>query len=97
MVDEFMRWCCKAFQGWFEESGKRGLGVFVSTQNDSEPAFILQHRALDAGIPPPRTDFALSLVSDVHIHFCPWCGANLRKCYRNNLRDLDHSDLRVPL
>jgi hypothetical protein len=92
-----MRWCCKVFQGWFEASGNRGLGVFVSTQGDSEPAFILQHRASDPGVPPPRTDSALSLISDVHIHFCPWCGANLRKFYRDSLRDLDRSALRVPI
>jgi hypothetical protein len=37
-----MKWCCTVFQGWFEQAGKRGLGVFVSTQGNSEPAFILQ-------------------------------------------------------
>jgi hypothetical protein len=92
-----MKWCCKVFQGWFEEAGKRGLGVFVSTRDDSEPAFILQFRALDPSVPVPHTEFPLSAASDVHIHFCPWCGANLKKWYRDNLRELDKSELRVSL
>ena len=92
-----MKWCCSVFKGWFEEAGKRGLGVFVSMQSDSEPAFILQYRALDRGAPVPRTDSPLSSVSDVHIHFCPWCGADLKKAYRNTLRELDRSELQVPL
>ena len=64
-----MKWCCEAFRGWFGESGKRGLGVFVSTQGGLGPAFILQHRALDRDTPAPHTDFPLSVVSDVNIHF----------------------------
>jgi hypothetical protein len=92
-----MKWCCKVFQGWFEEAGKRGLGVFVSTQGDPEPAFILQHRALNPGVPAPQTDSPLSLVSDVHISFCPWCGADLKRAYRDSFRELDRSELRVPL
>jgi hypothetical protein len=67
----------------------------VTTQGNSEPVFILQHRALEPGGPVPYTDFALSSVSDVHIHFCPWCGVDLRKWYRDNFRDLDRSELRV--
>jgi hypothetical protein len=90
-----MKWCCKVFQGWFEEAGKRGLGVFVSTRGDSEPAFILQYRALDPGVPLPRTESPLSSISDVHIHFCPWCGANLGRVYRDNFRELDRSELQL--
>ena len=64
-----MKWCCKVFQGWFEEAGKRGLGVFVSTRDHSDPAFILQYRALDPEAPVPQTEFPFSSVSDIHIHF----------------------------
>jgi len=92
-----MRWCCRTFQGWFEEAGKRGLGVFVATQDDSGPKFILQYRALDPGVPAPHTQFPLSSVSDVCIQFCPWCGANLHETYRNTFRELDKSELQVPL
>jgi hypothetical protein len=92
-----MKWCCSVFQGWFEEAGKRGLGVFVSTRDDSEPVFILQYRALDLGAPVPYTDSPLSSISDMHIHFCPWCGADLKNAYRETLRELDRSELQIPL
>ena len=92
-----MKWCCGVFQGWFQEAGKRGLGVFVSTRDGPEPAFILQYRALDPGATVPYTDSPLSFVSDMHIHFCPWCGANLKKVYRSTFHELDRSELRVPL
>ncbi len=92
-----MKWCCKVFQGWFDEAGKRGLGVFVSMQGHSDAAFILQYRALDQGAPVPHTDFPLSSVSEVHIHFCPWCGADLKRSYRDSFRELDRSELRIPL
>jgi hypothetical protein len=91
-----MKYCCGVFEGWFSQAGKRGLGIF-STNDDSRPAFILQFRALEPGAPLPHTGSPLSSVSQVHIQFCPWCGANLRKIYRDTFRELDRSELRVPL
>jgi hypothetical protein len=92
-----MKWCCGVFEGWFQQAGKRGLGVFLSTNEGFAPAFILQYRAMEPEIPVPFTKSPLSSVLDVHIHFCPWCGADLSKTYRNSFRELDRSELRVPL
>jgi hypothetical protein len=92
-----MKWCCTIFHGWFGEAGKRGLAVFVATRGHAEPAFILQFRALDPGGREPHTDAPLSLVSQIHIHFCPWCGADLKERYRDTIRELDKSELQVPL
>ena len=92
-----MKWCCKVFQGWFQTAGTRGIGVFVSTQEGSEPAFILQHRALDPESPLPNTSYPLSTVSDIHIQFCPWCGSDLSKVYHDYYKELDRSDLKVPV
>jgi hypothetical protein len=94
--EKSMKWCCKVFEGWFQNAGKRGLGVFA-TNGNSEIAFILQFRALDPEVPSPLSTSPFSSVSDVHIHFCPWCGANLRKTYGDTLRELDRSELRVRL
>ena len=92
-----MKWCCKAFQGWFEAAGTRGIGVFVSMIEGREAAFILQHRALDPGSPVPNTSFPLTTVSDVHIHFCPWCGVRLKEFYQDTYQELERSGLRVPI
>jgi hypothetical protein len=89
-----MQWCCKVFEGWFQQAGQRGLAVFASTEG-SHPAFILQFRALSPGKSLSHTESPVSLVSDVQIQFCPWCGANLEKTYVKNIRDLDRSELRV--
>lgn len=78
-------------------AGSRGFGIFVSTTNEPEPVFILQHRALDEGAPNPNTTHPLSLVTDAHIQFCPWCGANLKGFYRDTFKKLDRSDLRIPI
>jgi len=85
------------FEGNFQMAGSRGFGVFVSTRDGSEPAFILQHRAVDAEVPTPNTEYPVSLVSDVQMQFCPWCGTKLKDWYRNALKDLDRSELRVPI
>jgi hypothetical protein len=91
-----MEWCCKVFQGWFQEAGKRGLGVFAKGRTESTASFILQFRALDQGkTGPAYSESLMSLVSDVHIQFCPWCGANLRSKYAGSLRELDRSELAV--
>lgn len=91
-----MRWCCMGFQGNFQMAGSRGVAVFVSTRGESEPAFILEFRALDAGAPVPYTDYPLSSVSQIQLQFCPWCGVRLREWYRDTFRELDRSDLALP-
>jgi hypothetical protein len=83
------------FEAHAISAGSRGAAVFVSTRDDPEPVFILQYRALDPGIPVPRTDSPLSSVTDVQIQFCPWCGVNLKTWYRNAVRELDKSELQV--
>lgn len=90
-----MKWCCMGFHGHCEEAGRRGTGIFVSTLDASDSVFILQFRALDPGAKVPHTESPLSIVMDLQIQFCPWCGANLRKRYRDHLRDLERSELRI--
>jgi len=90
-----MEWCCAVFQGWFQTAGTRGLGVFVSGSSSPAPSFILQFRALDPGKAAPHTEYPLSSVLDVHIQFCPWCGANLKKFYRNTYSSLEKPGLRL--
>lgn len=93
-----MKWCCAQFEGWHSQAGERGLGVFVKRAMDGSPMFVLQHRATGPGIKissePPSP---VSLVSDIGIQFCPWCGARLLDWYKKDLAALERPDLGVPL
>jgi len=77
-------------------AGKRGYSIFTVNEDGANRAFILQHRATEPEAVVPKSDGPVSIVSDVHILFCPWCGANLQKHYREQTQALDRSDLRVP-
>ena len=88
-------WCCAAFEGHFQLAGMRGFAVFTVTGDDGNPAFILQRRAIGPGAPYPISEEPASVVSDVQIQFCPWCGVRLQKQFQNQIQDLDRSDLRV--
>jgi hypothetical protein len=91
-----MKWCCAAFEGHFQGAGLRGFAVFVATEPGADPMFILQHRAIEPGQSPPLDYGApLSIVSDVGIQFCPWCGVRLEEWYRDWINELARSDLRV--
>jgi hypothetical protein len=90
-----MIWCCLAFKERFEVAGLRGFAVFVSTRDDSVPAFIFQHRSLDQGASLTQTNVPLSLFADAQIHYCPWCGVKLAKHYKDSYQELERSDLKV--
>ncbi len=84
-----MKWCCLTFKSWYESAGERGLSILVDCNSNGEPEFILQHRAIDRTVESlPVTDYPLSLVSDVCIGYCPWCGRNLKKWYVKNVAHL---------
>ena len=79
-----MEFCCGAFKANHEMSGSRGFGVFATEFDEGDFYFIIQHRAMEPGSdPPPFTATPLSLVSEMYILYCPWCGTNLKEFYRN--------------
>ena len=90
-----MKWCCIGFKGNIQMAGLRGYSIFVSSMNRMNPVFIMQHRTLDPGAGIPKTEQALTIVSDIQISFCPWCGVDLHRFYRKHYQELDRSELDV--
>ncbi len=91
-----MKWCCAQFHGWFQEAGSRGFSVFGVATEKTEPAFLLQHRCIPPDIDPPAAyEVPHSIVSEIAILFCPWCGVRLTDWYRDCVAELDRSDLRI--
>jgi hypothetical protein len=76
-----MTFCCGAFKSNFEMAGTRGFAVFSVLFDKGEVAFIIQNRAMEPGADAPVTSSPLSLISEIHIHFCPWCGKQLDRFY----------------
>lgn len=76
-----MTFCCGAFQANFEMAGHRGFGVFSALLDEGKVGYIVQHRAMESVETAPRTDSPLSLISEMYIHFCPWCGKRLDQVY----------------
>jgi hypothetical protein len=82
-----MKWCCLGFEGNYEMFGQRGLSVLAQKEDlgIQKPAFFMQVRAVSAedqsrlqGLP---SDIPFSLVTQIGIRFCPWCGKNLQRFY----------------
>jgi hypothetical protein len=85
-----MKWCCPTFEGWFNEAGNRGLAVVVDQTATAAPLFLLQHRSVDVDDEGPKHHpHPLTLVSQVGILFCPWCGANLAAFYNNDFQAME--------
>jgi hypothetical protein len=92
-----MNFCCRAFEHWYKASGTRGFGAFAAQIDEGPAVFVVQHRALDAGASPPNfSPSPFSLVSDLIIQFCPWCGAKLDDFYRESKGQIDRTDLKLP-
>jgi hypothetical protein len=92
-----MKFCCTAFEYFAGMAGARGFGIFTTKSLNPKGAFVLQHRALDEGAPGPDSPSRMSIVSELQSQICPWCGVNLMKIYRQNLDELDRSDLKISL
>jgi len=83
------QWCCLVFKGHYENAGARGFAVLIGRDRMGTPEFILQHRSIERGLEGRIfTESPLSLVSDIRISFCPWCGRHLRKWYSRRIDDL---------
>lgn len=96
-MEKRMQWCCNGFRAQFENAGGRGFSVF-GARSAGLDLFILQHRATEPGDPgPPDHGQPLSVVTDVAISCCPWCGTELRSFYRDTTESLRRQDLLIPL
>jgi hypothetical protein len=76
-------------------AGSRGFGIFTKRFDDGEFQFVLQFRALDIGVSAPFTESPLSLVSDLPLRYCPWCGVDLKEFYKDRLEQMERSDLKL--
>lgn len=84
-----VKWCCPMFQGHYQNAGERTFSVLVDQGETSEPLFVLQHRALEPGDQlPADLNIPVSVVSEVRIAFCPWCGRCLSQWYKKSIPEL---------
>jgi hypothetical protein len=85
-----MKWCCSGLEGCFENTGQRGFSVIVSRRShEGNGVFYLQARAVADGDPDPGPSPApFTMVSQVAIRYCPWCGEDLRDFYREDLASM---------
>ena len=89
-----MRWCCGAFQTWFENAGHRGLGVFF-VNDPLKPMFIIQWRAVEGEATGLSFPGSIDLVTQTGLQFCPWCGRQLLSWYKKVLKELERPELTV--
>jgi hypothetical protein len=55
----------------------------------------MQHRALDPNAIVPVTETPLSVIAEIYIRYCPWCGSDLEKKYKKAYQELDRSELKI--
>ena len=93
-----MKWCCAGFQAQVQFAGERGMAVIVDTSPEAEPVFVLQHRVVDVGTESGiSARVPASIVTEIQIQYCPWCGAALHDFYGESVKKFARSDLRVKL
>lgn len=91
---ETMRFCCVGFEEHVRYAGERGFAVFSTLYEDGDVAYIVQHRVMNPDANAPVTSSPLSLIGEMHIRFCPWCGQNLKRIYGTD-SSIMRSDLKL--
>jgi hypothetical protein len=89
-----VKFCCFGIEELHGNAGLREFAVFTARYPDGF-VFVLQHRALGLDALPPFTESPMSIVSELLLNYCPWCGVNLKQFYRDNLKELDKSGLKL--
>jgi hypothetical protein len=92
-----VKWCCIGFENMVGQAGTRGVAVLIDGSRGSVPPdFFIQFRALDTSVPPPfSSDVPISVVMEIGIQFCPWCGALLREFYAESAVQVSHPELKI--
>ncbi|MGK3964013.1 hypothetical protein WMF38_07515 [Sorangium sp. So ce118] len=79
-------WCCGVFEQYHKNAGLRGIGVYATNSGDGRIYFHLEFRAADRGTAVKVSssgEVPVSTTTRTGISFCPWCGLELRKSYKD--------------
>jgi hypothetical protein len=95
-------WCCAGFQGNYEAAGHRGFAVLIEKDDYLGTRFTIQSRAVDQSNQEElhthllQTTFAVSVVAETGMRFCPWCGVDLKRFYGKRTAELHRSGFSIP-
>lgn len=79
-------------------ASRRGAAILIGRDSLGRPEFTLQFRAVDKGKETTLSGdetIPISLVEDVGMRFCPWCGRDLEEWYGDFVDDLYRPDLKI--
>jgi hypothetical protein len=84
-----VNWCCQWFAQHFDQQGRRGPAVAMQPRQNGGIDCVLQYRAVAIGdLGAPETSAAVPLIYESHISYCPWCGRQLDRHYKRQLKKI---------
>lgn len=85
-----MDWCCDEFRLYNRARGARGISLHAAVDPDLGPYFVLEFRSVsqDDLEKLPHRQVAITLVQDLRISFCPFCGSDLGRHYGSALPEM---------
>jgi hypothetical protein len=73
------------------------MGVFAKKTTEGHSFFVLQFRATEPDVQVTTDPISpVSLIAEVGIQFCPWCGVRLLDWYQKDVASLERPDLIAP-
>lgn len=92
-------WCCFKLRILHEAAGKRTFSLIVDLDNNGNPIFFIQYRAVEEGEDILKhyggINAIISLIQESKIEFCPYCGRNLNKQYKKNIDSILNRQYRM--
>ena len=89
MTPDGVRWCCPPFKNGYSIGPHRGVFTVLTTSVDSPLRFALFVQSVDSpGMKGSPLPFAVSLIAELVILHCPWCGQHLDRHYRKQVEAL---------
>jgi hypothetical protein len=91
-----MKWCCSTFKGWYDAAGEKGVAILAGRNSSGQSEFLIQHRAIEPELESSiQSENPVSVVSEIGILFCPWCGRDLNKIYGKHVDALHRPYLKI--
>src|SRR4051812_40365589 len=89
-------WCCQQLAQHFERRNERGAFVFAQPADSSagrnQTLFLLSLRSIDPQFVEqlkalkPLPEMCVSIQTWLCVRFCPWCGVELERHYRDQIK-----------
>lgn len=91
-----MDWCCVGMESHIKNPCDIGFTIIIYQDDQFLVRSVIQSRSINIDdFKKNIFDVHISAINEIEINYCPWCGVQIEKWYKNHISEISRKDLLI--